>query len=85
MVNLITGFSETDEVSLNGSPTVLPTTVAAWSGVRHEDGLEQAEERHRDQVGDEEIRIEEGQGERQAEDHDEDVDHALLRIESADL
>src|SRR5688572_29759404 len=29
----MTGFSATDEVSLNGSPTVSPTTVAAWSGV----------------------------------------------------
>src|SRR5215467_883226 len=33
VVNLITGFIATDEVSLNGSPTVSPTTVAAWSGV----------------------------------------------------
>ena len=66
VVNLITGFSDTDEVSLNGSPTVSPTTVAACSvgaflaqvhfddflgvvpgatGVGHEDGLEQTEER----------------------------------------
>ena len=29
----MTGLSATDEVSLNGSPTVSPTTVAAWSGV----------------------------------------------------
>ncbi len=33
VVNLMTGFSATDEVSLNGSPTVSPTTVAAWSGI----------------------------------------------------
>ena len=33
VVNLITGLSATDEVSLNGSPTVSPTTVAACSGV----------------------------------------------------
>ncbi len=33
VVNLITGFKATDEVSLNGSPTVSPTTVAACSGV----------------------------------------------------
>jgi hypothetical protein len=32
VVNLITGFSATDDVSLNGSPTVSPTTVAACSG-----------------------------------------------------
>src|SRR5436853_7051613 len=29
----MTGFSATDEVSLNGSPTVSPTTVASCSGV----------------------------------------------------
>src|SRR5437763_7006780 len=33
VVNLITGFMATDDVSLNGSPTVSPTTVAACSGV----------------------------------------------------
>ncbi len=33
MVNLMIGFMATDEVSLNGSPTVSPTTQAAWSGV----------------------------------------------------
>jgi len=32
-VNLMTGFIATDEVSLNGSPTVSPTTVAACSSV----------------------------------------------------
>ena len=30
VVNLMIGFSATDDVSLNGSPTVSPTTVAAW-------------------------------------------------------
>ena len=29
VVNLMIGFRATDEVSLNGSPTVSPTTVAA--------------------------------------------------------
>ena len=33
VVNLITGFMATDDVSLNGSPTVSPMTVAAWRGV----------------------------------------------------
>src|SRR5205823_7735017 len=33
VVNLMTGFIATDDVSLNGSPTVSPTTVAACSGV----------------------------------------------------
>ena len=32
-MNLITGFSATDDVSLNGSPTVSPTTHASCSGV----------------------------------------------------
>ena len=33
VVNLMTGFSATEEVSLNGSPTVSPMTVASCSGV----------------------------------------------------
>ena len=33
VVNLIIGLSATDEVSLNGSPTVSPTTVASCKGV----------------------------------------------------
>jgi hypothetical protein len=33
VVNLITGFIDTDAVSLNGSSTVSETTVASWSGV----------------------------------------------------
>src|SRR6185503_13177276 len=33
VVNLITGFNATDEVSLNGSPTVSPTTVASCKAV----------------------------------------------------
>ena len=33
VVNLMTGFIATDEVSLNGSPTVSPTTEAACSSV----------------------------------------------------
>ena len=33
MVNLMTGFSATEDVSLNGSPTVSPTTVASCSAV----------------------------------------------------
>ena len=33
VVNLITGFMATEEVSLNGSPTVSPTTVAACRSV----------------------------------------------------
>src|SRR5687768_495543 len=33
VVNLMTGFMATDEVSLKGSPTVSPMTEASWSGV----------------------------------------------------
>ena len=33
VVNLITGFMATDEVSLKGSPTVSPTTLASCSSV----------------------------------------------------
>src|SRR5262249_52411357 len=33
VVNLMIGFIATEEVSLNGSPTVSPTTVAACRGV----------------------------------------------------
>jgi hypothetical protein len=33
VVNLMTGFSATDDVSLKGSPTVSPTTQASCSGV----------------------------------------------------
>src|SRR5215510_7551307 len=36
VVNLMTGFMATEEVSLNGSPTVSPTTVAACSSVPFE-------------------------------------------------
>ncbi|MFO0668722.1 MAG: hypothetical protein U0235_03700 [Polyangiaceae bacterium] len=67
----------TDDVSLNGSPTVSPTTRVvegvpfalsststtflalsqAPAGVRHEERLEEAEERDRDEVPDEEVRL----------------------------
>src|SRR5260370_7099733 len=33
VVNLMIGLSATDDVSLNGSPTVSPTTVASCKGV----------------------------------------------------
>ncbi len=33
VVNLMIGFMATEEVSLKGSPTVSPTTVASCSGV----------------------------------------------------
>ena len=33
VVNLMTGFKDTEDVSLKGSPTVSPTTLASCSGV----------------------------------------------------
>ena len=59
--------------------------VPAAAPVRHEDRLEQAEERDADQVADEEVGVEEGQRQGHEEDHDEDVDHSLLRVDRADL
>ncbi len=100
------GFSATEEVSLNGSPTVSPTTVASCRGVPfcfsststiflalshaapafgHEDGLIEAEDGNRNQVADEEERLEEGKGQGGEEHRDEDVQHALLRVLRADV
>ena len=80
MVNLMTGFSATDEVSLNGIADGvaddgggvqrralllqldlddLLRVVPGAAGVGHEDRLVQPEERDRDQVADEEVRLEE--------------------------
>ncbi len=106
MVNLMTGFMATDEVSLKGSPTVSPTTVAAWSGrtlllqldlddllgvvprparIGHEHRLVEPEQRDRDQVADEEVGLQEGEGQGGEEDGQEDVEHPLLRVLRADL
>jgi hypothetical protein len=89
----MTGFIATDEVSLNGSPTVSPTTVAVCSGepfsfsststiflalsraagIGHEDGLVQTEQRDRDEVADEQVRLEEGERQGREEDRQEDA------------
>ena len=69
------------EVHLDNFLGVVPRAA----GVGHEDGLKQAEEGDGDQVGDEEVRVEKGQAERQGEDDDEDVDHAFLRVDGADF
>ena len=53
--------------------------------VGHEERLIEAEERHRDEVTNEEERIKERQTQREEEDHHEDVDHALLRVNGANL
>ena len=67
------------EVHFHDLLGVVPRTTR----VRHEDGLEEAEERDADEVANEERRIEERQRERETEHHDEDVPHALLRIHRA--
>ena len=59
--------------------------VPGAAGVGHEDGLVQAEDGDREQVADEEERLDEGEGERGEEDGDEDVEHALLRVLGADF
>ena len=59
---------------------IIPSTT----GVCHKNGLEKTKERDGDQISDEEEWIEEGECQRQTEDDDEDVDHALLCIDRAD-
>src|ERR1019366_4267128 len=53
--------------------------------IGHENGLVEAEERDRDEVADEEIWLEEREGQRREEDRQEDVQHPLLRILRADF
>ena len=59
--------------------------VPGAARVGHEDRLEQAEQRNRDQVADEEVRLEESERQRGKEHGQEDVKHALLRILGADF
>jgi hypothetical protein len=59
--------------------------VPGAAGVGHEDRLVEAEQRDRDQVADEEERLDAGEGEGAEEDRQEDVEHALLRVLGADL
>ena len=59
--------------------------VPRAAGVGHEDRLEQTEERDRDQVADEEVRLEEGKPQRGEKHRQEDVEHPLLRVLRADL
>ena len=58
--------------------------VPGAARIGHENSLEQPEECDPNQIADEEIRIKERQGQREAEDHDEDVPHPFLGIFSAD-
>src|SRR5580704_1411971 len=54
--------------------------IPCATGVGHEDGLIEAEDRDREEITDKEERLDEGEGQRREEDGDEDVKHALLRV-----
>src|ERR1017187_6967029 len=58
--------------------------VPGAAGIGHEDGLKEAKKGDADEVADEEVRIEEGQRQRKAENDDEDVPHPFLGIDGAD-
>src|ERR1017187_2476077 len=58
--------------------------VPGAAGIGHEEGLVQTEQGDGDQIADEEVRFEEGERKGGEEDHQEDVQHALLRILRAD-
>ena len=59
--------------------------VPGAAGVGHEHRLVETEQRDRDQVADEEVRLQEREGQRGEEHGQEDVEHALLRVLRADL
>src|SRR4030095_10092860 len=59
--------------------------IPSPSGVRHEDRLVQAEQCNRDEISDEEVRLDERKRKRRKEDGQKDVEHALLRLLRADL
>src|SRR5256885_8163836 len=58
--------------------------VPGASRVRHEDGLKQTEQRDRNEIADEEERLEKRERERRKEHRQEDVEHSLLRVLRAD-
>ena len=105
MVNLMTGLSATEDVSLNGIAHRIADhrrvmqrrafllqlhfdnllgVVPCGARIGHKDRLVEAEDGDRNQVADEEERLEESEGQRGKEDADEDVEHALLRVLRAD-
>src|SRR4030095_2977707 len=69
------------KIDLNDLLDVVPGA----SRVGHKNGLEQTKKRESNQVTNEKIRIEKGQCERERKNHDEDVDHSLLRVDRANL
>ena len=58
--------------------------VPGAAGVGHRDRLEQAEHGNGNEVSNEEVRVEEREGERDRHERDEDVPHAALGILGAD-
>ena len=58
--------------------------VPRAAGVGHVDGLKEAEAGDGNQIGDEEVRVQQREGERDGNQCDEDVPHPLLRILGAD-
>ena len=59
--------------------------VPRAAGIRHEDGLIEAEDRDGNQIADEEVRLNEGKGQRDEKDGKENVEHPFLRVLRADL
>src|ERR1043165_2480219 len=59
--------------------------VPCAARVRHEDGLIKSEDGDGDEIADEEVWLDEREGERREEDRQEDIEHALLRVLGADL
>jgi len=55
------------------------------SGICHEDGLVQAEDRNGEEIADEQERLHECEGKGGEEDGEKDVEHSLLRVLCADL
>ena len=70
--------------SFRSTSTQFLGVVPGAAGVGHVNGLEQAENGDGDQVGDEEVRVEEGEGQRDRHQGDEDVPHAALGVLRAD-
>src|SRR3954468_699813 len=61
------------------------SVVPRATSIRHEDRLEQAEQRDRHQVANEEVGLDERKSERGEEYREEDIEHPSLGILSADL
>src|SRR5262249_57810136 len=58
--------------------------VPGAAGVGHEDRLIETEDRDRDEVADEEVRLEAGERQQRGENDEEDVEQAAVRVERAE-